>query len=357
MRRRPDGAAPIDRPASSHRRPAIVAVWAVAGVLVALEAAHQAFGLGGAGANRLFDDWLHNGLMWLAAAMCLGGALRVHRSRSRTPWLLLALGLASWAAGETIWSVRYGTATAFPAVTVSDALWLAWYPLAGAALALLVHDRVPRFELHRWIDGVAVLLIVATPWVALFLQPVAEESTASTLDATVEFVYPLLDAVLAGSVLGVFALMGWRPGRMWIVLGLGLATMGVSDAIYSVEVLADSYVPGIENAALVVGALLIAYASWEPHPGRLEPSEVTGWPAIALPLAAQALAVAVQVYAYFAPVPESERLLTVVVLLIAMVQIIVTRPRRRPALAARLERAPGAAAERPHAPPPDDRGE
>jgi heme/copper-type cytochrome/quinol oxidase subunit 2 len=86
---------------------------------------------------------------------------------------------------------------------------------------------------------------------------------------------------------------------------------------------------------------LVAYAAWQPHPGRLEPREVTGWPAIALPLAAPALAAAIQVYGFFHEIPRAERALTlvvlviamvqIVVLVIAMVQIVVTRPRRRSA--------------------------
>jgi hypothetical protein len=56
---------------------------------------------------------------------------------------------------------------------------------------------------------------------------------------------------------------------------------------------------------------------------------VTGWPAIALPLAAQGLAIAIQIYGFFYELPRSERILTVAVLLIAMVQIVATRPRRR----------------------------
>jgi hypothetical protein len=54
---------------------------------------------------------------------------------------------------------------------------------------------------------------------------------------------------------------------------------------------------------------------------------VYGWKAIALPLAAQCFAVALQIYGLFFYVPIAERVLTIVVLLIAIVQIIVARPR------------------------------
>jgi hypothetical protein len=306
------------------------AFWLILVILVAVYALHRQLGLDGAGWDDVFNQWLNAALLWIAAVACLAGALRA--SRSRAAWVLVALALACWAAGDTIWSIRFSESADPPLTSISDVLWLAWYPLIVAALTLLVRDRVPAFELHRWIDGVVVMLILATPWVALFLQPVAEESSASAFADAIDFAYPLGDAVIVGATLGVFALMGWRPGRMWLALGVGLTLMGVADAIYSVDTLGFNYRDhGIYDAAAAGGAILIAYAAWMPHPGQIESREVSGWSAIALPLAAQAFAASLQIYGFFHEIPRSERVLTVIVLIIAMVQIVVTRPRPRPA--------------------------
>ena len=309
------------------RLPLTGVFWSITAGLVALYAAHQGFGVGGRGANGLFNNWINNGLLWCAAVACSAGALKARRSQAA--WLLVSLALAVWAIGDTIWSIRFGDAAAAPATSISDVFWLAWYPLIIAALVLLVRERVPGFELHRWIDGIAVMLCLATPWVALFLQPVAEHSTASGLAVVLDFTYPLVDAVLVGAVLGVFALMGWRPGRMWLALGFALAVMGVADAISCAQALAHSHDRGIYDAAWAGAAMLVAYAAWQPHPGRLERREVIGWQAIALAVAAQALAIGIQTYAIFHEVPRSERILTVIVLIIATIQIVVSRPRPR----------------------------
>jgi hypothetical protein len=313
----------------SLRRPrGVVAIWSVLALLVVAYAAHQDLGFGGTGVNEFFDRWLSSALLWAAAVACLAGALRA--TRGRAPWVFVALGLASWAIGDTLWSIRFAEAAIAPATSISDVFWLAWYPLIVVALVLLVRERVPVFELHRWIDGVVVMLLVATPWVALFLVPVAKHSHASTLAMVVAFAYPLGDAVIVGATLGVFALMLWRPGRMWLVLGFGLVLMGVADAVYSVQSLGHSYDHGrVYDAAWAAGALMVAFAAWQARPGRLAPKEVSGWPAIALPLAAQALAAMIQVYGFFYEIHRIERILTVIVLLIAMVQIVVTRPRLR----------------------------
>ena len=300
--------------------------WPIMAVLVALYGAHQGLGLGGRGVDGLFDDWINDGLLWCAAVACLVGALRA--SRSRGAWLLVALALASWAVGDTIWSIRFGVAAAAPSTSISDVFWLAWYPLIVAALALVVRDRVPGFELNRWIDGVAVMLLLATPWVALILQPVAEHSTATGLAVVLDFAYPLGDAVLVGAVLGRRP-DGLAPGSD--VAGARCRANGDGGCRRDLFGAGpgESHDLGVYDAAWTGAAILVAYAAWQPHPGRLERREVTGWSAIALALAAQALAVSIQIYAFFHEVPRSERILTVIVLVIGTIQIVISRPRPR----------------------------
>jgi hypothetical protein len=303
-------------------------VWGALVLLVIAYAAHQDLGVGGAGADGFFNDWLNDALLWATSAMCLAGAIR--QRRGEPAWILVTLGLTCWAIGDTIWSIRFGSSGEGPLASISDVFWLAWYPLILAALALLVRDRVPSFELHRWIDGVAVMLLVMIIWVALFLAPVYHHSHASPLADAVDFAYPLGDAIVFGSTLGVFAMTGWRPpGRMWLLLGAGLAAMGIADSIYAVQALEGTkHVSTTYAAFWSAGAVLVAYACWQPHPGRLKPREVYGWPAVALPLIAQGVAAAIQLYGFFHEIPRSERIITLVVLVIAMIQISVTRPRR-----------------------------
>ena len=56
---------------------------------------------------------------------------------------------------------------------------------------------------------------------------------------------------------------------------------------------------------------------------------MTGMRAVALALFAQALAIGIQIYAIFHEIGRSERVVTIVVLVVASVQIILTRPRRK----------------------------
>jgi hypothetical protein len=292
-------------------------------VVVVGLAVHGLVGIGGDGIHTWLDEVVSCTAEWLAALLCAIGAWRSQRTRGA--WMLVALAIALWALGDTIWAIR-GNPDA--SATISDVMWLAWYPLMVAALVLLVRDRVPRFELHRWIDGLIVMLVVITPWVALFLEPAAQHSNNSSVVDVVDFAYPLGDAILVGATLGVLALMGWRSAPMWTALLIAFTALGIADAIYSVDALGHTYSSDtVFDAMWLGGMVLIAYAAWLPHPGRLEPVEVYGWKAIALPLAAQCFALGLQVYGLFDHIPLGERVLTIVVLFIAIVQIVVSRPR------------------------------
>lgn len=301
-------------------------VWIVLGLLVLGEAVHELFNVGGASA--FFDEWLPDAVVVVAAGICFARA--AHERRGRLAWLAFATGLACWSAGSVLWSLRYGSNPNPPYPTASDALWLLWYPFTGIGVALLIRLRVTRFELHRWIDGVAVMLIVLAGGFALVLQSVAEHTGQRDFATIVDFSYPVLDMLLIGSILGVFGLMAWRPGKVWLWLGFGCAIMAAADAIFAVQeargiASGDGY-----SFIWTTGAVLIAYAAWVPPPPvQAPPSELVGWRAIALPLAVQVLAVCVQVYLLVAGLEVSiaDRVVTIAVLLIASLQIIVSRPR------------------------------
>src|SRR5262249_30102839 len=161
------------------------------------------------------------------------------------------------------------------------------------ALVILVREQVPEFELHRWVDGLAVMLLVAVPCVALFFEPATEHSSTSFLDDAVSFTYLLGDAVLIGAALGAYALLAWRLDRMWLALGAGLIAMGIAASIFSVNTLTHPSQHGGYQVAWAAGATLLAYASTQPRPVRRDIPPLTGWAAIALPLVAQVLAITI----------------------------------------------------------------
>lgn len=303
-------------------------LWLVLAALTVLEALNDVFGF--AGPHWLYDNWIHNVILAMCALLVLARA--VYEPIARPAWLAFGLALLLWSIGSIAWALAYTGQPGAPYPSFADVLWLAWYPLVGIGIFFLIRLRVPQFELHRWMDGIAVTLLVLAAGFAVVIQPVTQHKTVGLLAAGVVFAYPILDVLLIGAVLGVYGLLGWKPDAMWLLIGLAIVSTSVADAVFAVqEADARAVVSGNRYDFIwTAGALLLALAAWARAPeAEADPHAVTGMRAVALALFAQALAIGIQLYAVFREVGRSERIVTIVVLVVASVQIILTRPRRR----------------------------
>jgi len=326
----------VDAPAG------LTLVWIALVVLTVLEALDELGWIGGP--SGLYQLWFHD--IVLAAAAVLMVARAWFEPTARRAWLAFGLAMAVWCVGSIAWSVVYGSQSHPPYPTFADVLWLLWYPLMVTGIVLLIRVRFHRFELHRWMDGVAVVLIVLVAGFALVVQPVAEESDLGWLATIIDFSYPVLDILLIGAVLGVYGLLGWKPDAMWLLIGFGILAMASADSAFAVQQARGVVQGGHYDFVWTLGALLLAYAAWVHTPTAQDDHQrVVGMRAIALALVAQALAIGIQIYAYFEEVGRSERIVTAIVLVVASVQIILARPRTDPA--APIVREPAAVGPEP----------
>ena len=131
-------------------------VWIALIVLLLFEAANELFGIGGP--SSLYETWFHD--VVLAAATVLILVRAAYEPTARSAWLAIGLATASWSVGTIGWSIAYSGQSHVPYPTFADVLWLAWYPLMAWGIVSLIRFRIPRFELHRWMDGLAVTLVV-----------------------------------------------------------------------------------------------------------------------------------------------------------------------------------------------------
>lgn len=183
---------------------------------------------------------------------------------------------------------------------------------------------------HRWLDGFVLVLIVATPGVLLLIEPVLANAPIDLVGQIVAVAYPLGDVLLLGTLLGSLPLLSWRLGGSWPWVGMGLVCLtaaDAADAAYSLTAADVVAHDGPYDFLWSAGALAFAVGATRLPLPACPSREITGWPAIVLPLGAQLFAVAPQVYGYFWPLPAAERLLTIAVLIIGVAQIIVSRPR------------------------------
>ena len=302
----------------------LLSVWVVLIALIALEAIDELGWIGRP--SSFFEIWIH------AVVILASAGLVFVRSAlepvARRAWLCFGLAMAVWGVGTIGWDVLYGGQTNPPYPTFADVLWLLWYPFMVAGMVILARLRFKNFELLRWMDGIVVVLLVLVAGFGLVVQPLANESTHSWIATAVNFAYPVLDVVLIGALLGIYGLLGWRPDAMWVFIGLGVLASTCADAAFAVQqargVAGNDY-----DFVWTLGALLIAYAAWVHSPTvHDDDRQVTGMRVIALALIAQAVAMAaIQITALFEDLGKSERIVTALVLVLASIQLILSRPK------------------------------
>jgi two-component system cell cycle response regulator len=237
-------------------------VLAVAVIGLCAYAAHSLAGLGGGGLNGFFEDWVFNGLFFVASALCL---LRAAWSRiDRGAWTALGVGLGCWGLGEVVFTLDPSQVTAggFPAT--SDFLWLVFYPAAFVTLGLLVRARVRHFYVSLWLDGVAGALVVGALASQFVLPPILAGTEGSLSSVVGDLIYPLADLVLVGLLVGVLAITGWRPGRVLATVAVGFALSCVADSLSLYWSATGHSGSAVFDSLWPASAVVLGWAAWQP---------------------------------------------------------------------------------------------
>jgi diguanylate cyclase (GGDEF)-like protein len=202
---------------------------------VALAILNDWLGIGGSEGRF---DWLAGGPLYDAVVIAAGIACLV-RSRAiqseRRAWVLLGLGILSWGAGEIYWTAFIETDPSPPYPSPADALYLAFYPFAYAALALLIRARARELDWRLWTDALIAALGTAALGAAFVFDVVVGQTEGTPLQIATSLAYPLGDIAMLAIIVGAVALTGWRPGRTWSLLLAGLAAQVVAEIAYTVN--------------------------------------------------------------------------------------------------------------------------
>ena len=94
------------------------------------------------------------------------------RGREGLAWGLIGAGSLLWACGDVYWTLVLADNAVIPVPSVSDAGYLAFYPLVFAGLCLLVRSRVEGAPKTLWVDGLTAALAAAAMSAEVFLQAV-----------------------------------------------------------------------------------------------------------------------------------------------------------------------------------------
>jgi two-component system, cell cycle response regulator len=246
------------------QRTALRACWATAAVLMAVFALQAGTGLAGEAVTGAFQDYLYNGLLFAGAGFCLWRAAAFREERAA--WLVMGAGIAVWTGADVVWTALYADDPNAPYPNVSDALWLAYYPAACITLLMLMRSRLESVRTSLWLDGIiGALTTAALACAALYGRVVDAGAGELSPEVLTSLAYPVGDLMLLGLVVAILGLTGWRPGRAWLVLGLGLTLSALGDGIFLLQTAEGTYSEGTLLEALwPASALLVGLSAWQP---------------------------------------------------------------------------------------------
>ncbi len=215
-------------------------------------------GLGRGEADVFIDEWVYNGVLALAAVICL---LKAALSpQDRWMWLAFGLGVAAWTAADIYWTAVLFDVKKPPYPSVADAGYLLAYPFMYVGVLLLVRSRV-RFSAGAWLDGAIGGLAAAALATAILSPALIGLTKGDPAAIATNLAYPLGDVILLSFLVAGFAVTGVRAGRSWLLVGIGIATWGVADAIYLYQTATSSYDGGYLDSLWLVGGIAIAAAA------------------------------------------------------------------------------------------------
>jgi two-component system cell cycle response regulator len=188
------------------------------------------------------------------------------RGREGLAWGLIGLGSLLWALGDVYWTLVLSSHEVIPVPSISDAGYLAFYPLVFAGLCLLLRERVAGAPRTLWVDGLTAALAAGAMSAAVVLQTVLDAVGGDALGVATNLAYPFGDLILLGVVIASIALRGWRADRTWTLLGLGIALFWVADSYYLVTVANETYVyPSVWDGGWTSCLVLFSAAAWQPE--------------------------------------------------------------------------------------------
>ena len=106
---------------------------------------------GGRSSNFL-GNWVVDGFELVVALLCVARALT--GGPRRFVALALGTGLLAWSLGDILWSVETLGGRDPSTPSPADLFYILFYPLACAAIVLLMRKEVKRLPVTSWLDGI-----------------------------------------------------------------------------------------------------------------------------------------------------------------------------------------------------------
>ncbi len=226
------------------------------------------------GANTSAQGWFYDVVGASAVVVALIG-VHVNKPERRLPWWLMAIGQASFVAGDFLWNY-YEAIDVAPFPSMADVLYLAGYPFIAAGLFLLIRRRIGDGDRGGILDAAILTTAVAILSWTFFIQPMVAGADLDPLSLSISLAYPIMDLVLVGVAMGLLTTSGARTPSFRL-LGVSLLTLVVADQIYAIQTLDGTYVSGSAlDSMYLIAYILFGLSAAHPSMVHLtDPQPVT----------------------------------------------------------------------------------
>ena len=270
-------------PRSADLNPAesglLAAAFLALAVLLVVVAA-SALGAGGAAAP-VMRDWSSWAISVIVVFIVCLRPLRIHAVRRS--FALVAVAVTAYSAGDMLWTTWLSHMAGPSVPSISDFLWLAFYPLVAAGIVGLTGIRGRnRPPAGVWLDAIVAGGGLAAIGAAIIVPTVLSgHGSAPTL--AMELTFPIGDLLLVGLVVGIVALRGWRFDRGWAGLGAAFALLAAADFLDAVQAAGTAGRPSdVTNLTYLLALSAIAFVAWQVPPSRPEP-KFASWSVLLVP--------------------------------------------------------------------------
>src|SRR6478609_5070368 len=127
-----------------------------------------------------------------ASVMVLWRARAAHGAE-RWGWGLIGTGALLWSLADVYWTLFLATQDSIPVPSVSDAGYLAMYPLVAAGFFLLLRGQARRGSRTLWVDGFTAALAVGSLSAAVVMETVWHTLPGDVAGVLTNLAYPVGD--------------------------------------------------------------------------------------------------------------------------------------------------------------------
>jgi diguanylate cyclase (GGDEF)-like protein len=248
-----------------------------------------------------------------ASVAAILAGIAIHRPVRWAPWLLVALGLSCWVAGDLLWDYAKLVLDINPFPWWSDVAYLIGYPVFAIGFLRLV--RSPgRAVGAAAIDTVIVAIGFTLALCVFLILPALTDPEATGLERLVATLYPVGDVLLLTVIARLVASLPNMTATIRLLI-VGLVLQVVADTLFA-QTYVDLTASGTALETIwICGYISFGAAALLPSmartPNSAEPGPDVSWTRLALLLAASLFPPAILLVEWAAGLPIDAPLIAV----------------------------------------------